>query len=181
MQHYKIPTRLLDWTDSALIALAFSVIFRENKDRTTGKEGAHIWCIDPFMLNAKFNNLDKNTIPNITENSHAQEICDKDYAPPTGKMETPIAIYGPQNNPRIVGQKGVFTIFPKNEKFSLDDFIGSNGIKLVIKTEKQLKSISSELYDLGISESMIFPELDSISSEIKREYIAMAAAKPKKK
>ena len=183
MQHYKIPTRLLDWTESALVALAFAVIYRdEHKERTGTKQGAHVWCIDPLKLNSKFNNLDKNVIPNITENPRAQSLCDKKYKPETGKMETPIAVYGPQNNPRIVGQKGVFTIFPASNQFQFDDFIGDIGVKLVIKTEAQVKTITSELFDLGISESMIFPELDSISSEIRREHLAnLASKKPSKK
>ena len=167
MQHYKLPTRLLDWSESALIALAFAVIYRTDKNTN----GAHIWCLDPLKLNSQFNNLDKNVIPNITENSYAKDLCDKDYTPATGDMITPVAVYGPQNNPRIVGQKGVFTVFPASKKFQYDDYIGDLGMKIIIRTKNQVENIKQELFDLGISESMIFPELDSISSEIKREYI----------
>lgn len=181
MQHYKIPTRLLDWTESALVALAFAVVFRTDKKRERNKQGAHVWCLDALKLNSKYNNLDKDIIPNITENPHAQEICDKDYNPDTGKIEAPIAIYGPQNNPRIVGQKGVFTIFPASTKFQYDDFINDYGIKLTIKTDAQVKTIATELFGLGISESMIFPELDSISDEIKREHVSKKSSKPTKK
>ena len=42
MQHYKVPTRLLDWTESALIALAFAV--HERKDEhITANAGAAVW------------------------------------------------------------------------------------------------------------------------------------------
>jgi len=171
MQHYKLPTRLLDWTESALVALAFAVIFRDNeKKREKAEEGAHIWCLDAKMLNSKFNWLE-NVIPNITENPHAQEICRRDYVPTQGTMSLPVAVYGPQNNPRIVGQKGVFTVFPARENFQFDDYIGSMGTKLIIKSDVNVRKISNELFALGVSESMIYPELDSISSEIKREYI----------
>ena len=172
MQHYKIPTRLLDWTESALVALAFAVVYRETKTRGRHQQGAHVWCLDALKLNSKYNTLDSKIIPNITENLHAQEICNKEFVPATGTLDAPVAIYGPQNNPRIVGQKGVFTIFPSSEKFQYDNFIGETGIKLIIKSDAQVKAIANELFGLGISESMIFPELDSISSEIRREHLA---------
>ena len=171
MQHYKVPTRLLDWTESPLIALAFAVIYREKKGRKGKKQGAHIWCLDPLKLNEDFNSIEHDSVPSITANEHAKEICDKDYAPATGTLATPVAVYGPQNNPRIVGQKGVFTIFPGKSKFSYDAKVTSElGLKIIIKDEKTVEKIANELYDLGISESMIYPELDSVSSEIKREY-----------
>lgn len=172
MQHYKIPTRLLDWTESALVALAFAVIYRDNKKRNGKNVGAHVWCLDPIKLNSKFNLLDNNTIPFITDDSFAIFLDSIDKMSSKGELKTPIAVFGPRNNPRIVGQKGVFTIFPPLNDFQIDESIGDIGQKLVIKSEENVKSIASELYDLGISESMIFPELDSISSEIKREHIA---------
>ena len=44
MQHSGAPTRLLDWTDGALLALYFAV--KEN----TGKNDAAVWVLDPWKL-----------------------------------------------------------------------------------------------------------------------------------
>lgn len=46
MQHYGIPTRLLDWSENALIPLYFSVKSEANKDAD-----AVVWILDPFELN----------------------------------------------------------------------------------------------------------------------------------
>lgn len=46
MRHYDQPTRLLDWTESALVALYFAVEHRA-RDRYEGV----VWCLDPLRLN----------------------------------------------------------------------------------------------------------------------------------
>ena len=45
MQHHGVPTRLLDWTEGALIALFFAV--RKNP----GFYDAAVWMLDPYELN----------------------------------------------------------------------------------------------------------------------------------
>src|SRR5437588_9541168 len=47
MQHFGTPTRLLDWTDGALIALYFAV-----KDNA-GFYDAAVWVLDPYALNRR--------------------------------------------------------------------------------------------------------------------------------
>src|SRR6516164_9147939 len=50
MQHYGAPTRLLDWTDGALIALYFAVRPHVESDEFEGKN-AVVWALDPGCLN----------------------------------------------------------------------------------------------------------------------------------
>ncbi|MCU1232240.1 MAG: hypothetical protein JWP63_207, partial [Candidatus Solibacter sp.] len=47
MQHYRAPTRLLDWTDAALVALYFALTSRPSHP---GVRPA-VWALNPFALN----------------------------------------------------------------------------------------------------------------------------------
>src|ERR1700675_3362359 len=53
MQHHGAPTRLLDWSDGALIALHFAVRDKPRNDPTD----AIVYAIDPFLLGKHLDGL----------------------------------------------------------------------------------------------------------------------------
>ena len=164
MQHHATPTRLLDWSENALVALSFATQYR--KDNHKDKD-ANIWCLNPIKLNSniRFPSYDYEKIPNICANKELQEM----YA--SSRQTYPVAIIGPQNTERIIAQKGVFTLFPNKESFTMESLGKADEFLVKITIPKEyIAAIKNDLYFIGMSESSLFPELDSISKELKRNY-----------
>jgi len=165
MQHHSIPTRLLDWSNSALVALAFAILFEEKFE-----EDAAIWCLNPGVLNKSTRvNLDKfDKIPDISSNQNAQSSYKLDAA---ATPDYPIAITGPLNSERIIAQKGTFTLFPNTNSFCLEDKQDAhNFLTLLIIKKESIESMKKQLFYLGITESSIYPDLNNLAIEIKKEF-----------
>jgi hypothetical protein len=158
MQHYGLPTRLLDWTESPLIALHFAL--RDNR----GDSDACVWMLDPWWLNKQ--SLGEYDIPRPSDPRLSG------WAPgnrePDGRL--PVAIKPTQASPRITAQRGFFTIHG-SERLGLHR-IGEDAAKkkelheLLIPGEF-VKSIRADLILAGISETTIFPELEGLCREMK--------------
>lgn len=162
MQHYGVPTRLLDWSENPLIALHFAVHSLDKKD-------AILWVLSPQMLNANSND-DEKYIPAFEEDEYLGSYTTEKYDKGKDKGILPIAAIATRNNPRIQAQMGVFTISHR-EKTPIDE-IGSKKhiIKYLIPKEAKLE-IQKELGILGITKFAVFPELSSIGEMIKGEFL----------
>ncbi len=171
MQHYGLPTRLLDWTESHLVALYFSVL-----DYSDTCDGA-VWIIDPWSLNIA--TYGQKAIPTSSNEKLVAEytLGDPNLVEREVSGTLPVAIRPARNSERIISQKGTFTIHGKNTK-SLDKIIeehnsnGKNKISLnkeIIDGTCKLK-ILKELYLAGISYSVLFPEIQGICNDIKIRY-----------
>ena len=159
MQHYGTPTRLLDWSENAIVALAFASQYR-NKD--VESDDAVIWCLNPIELN-KLNSNDR--IINICTDESMATLFNSERTPNL----YPLAIWGAYESERIIAQQGVFTLFPFSDSFSLESKEKADTFlyKIIIPSE-YIKDIASDLYQIGVNEMSLFPEPESISKEIVR-------------
>jgi hypothetical protein len=168
MQHYGVPTRLLDWTENPLVALFFAL---ENA-RTTeaGEENAAVWILDPHEMNKRATEH----MGGIDHIPGADQEALGDYLPAPhargAKRMLPLATYGIHNSARIVNQRGGFVMFgrdtsPIEQNAKLN---GAAGVLQKIEIAREAKADTfMELFGMGVSDSVIYPDLDGLGREIK--------------
>lgn len=173
MQHYGIPTRLLDWTESPFVGLYFALTSGEKNKNGTPKTDAALWMLDPIAWNRGA----------LTDISFKGDVLDptkeqtKSFRPEVSledRRNVPIMIYGTHNSPRIVAQRGMFAIFGKStdemeKHFEDGDFATNTLVKIVIE-KKDRPAILKSLLRKGISDSTIYPDLMGLSLELKRNF-----------
>lgn len=172
MQHYGVPTRLLDWSRDALVALFFATN-PEDSSLVRGIDAA-VWVLNPVTLNQAYNFNEftqPGYIPNVEE-AGFNRIFGPDSLPLT--TPKPAAAIGPLNSSRINAQRGVFTVFPHQKNLTpMEQFPDSSTflVKICIATES-FEDIQAQLRRYGVTKIALFPELQSIAGEITRQVVA---------
>lgn len=164
MQHYGVPTRLLDWSESPLVALYFAIADKDPKAKS--KDGA-LWVLYPMELN-QYSTADDVYIPSF-EDEWLANYSVTEYSKGKDNGILPLAAIATRNNPRIQAQLGVFTISHRKKSPIEEIEKGTHCIKIVIPKDAK-KSLNEELRILGITKFQIFPELASIGDSLKEEF-----------
>lgn len=176
MQHYGVPTRLLDWTENPFIAFYFSVMsaeyeYKKNKLKYTSPSS--IWILDPVVWNQhalKHESYDQGILSTTDE-----QLKGYKPTPNFSRMnDLPVALNGTHNSSRIVAQRGVFMIFGQDTNsmenlFERESFPDNCLIKITIEKDV-LPNMKKSILSNGITESVVFPDLDGLACEIKREF-----------
>ena len=77
-------------------------------------------------------------------------------------------MFGAHNSARIVAQRGTFIVWG-NDILSLESFASEQSARLWrIQIEGSRDELAQALRHLGFSETMVFPELPSLSIELTR-------------
>jgi hypothetical protein len=175
MQHYGMPTLLLDWTRSALAALAFALEIERDRPEWDQQDGS-LWILRP----GKWNEL-SNAIPYAVLDAYSSDLDDlfavhfdqdasKRLTCPKSRAVT--AVEPVFNSRRMIAQQGVFTIHGPTSKPMEKVALGSPEQclwKLIVPKDRKAV-LRQELHDLGIQPSSLFPDLDHLSACITRRY-----------
>lgn len=171
MQHYSLPTRLLDWSEGYLIALHFAL-----KEHVNPTSDPCVWLLEPYILNKCSNGKPYVYFTCKTTRDRNDDFVDNyifDDSVDDKMPEFPIAIFPPHINSRLNAQKSCFTIhgsefegFEKLSKMKKQTFL----VKLIID-KNSVSVLKKELVSSGITEAVIFPDFEGLSRELIYKYI----------
>jgi len=163
MQHYGLPTRLLDWTESPLLAAYFAV----SEEAHAAKDGA-LWALDPFSMNG------------VTA---GEEGLLQPYHPYTEKLVNLAFTHGTATDPgvaamltdeidlRMLVQQSGFTIHGNAEALEARPDMAGRLAKYVIPAGAKDR-IRRELASLGVRERSVFPDLEHLARDLARDEYA---------
>jgi len=179
MQHYGMPTRLLDWSLSPLIAMYFVVSAAREKD-------GELWALHPESLNRKIgeNAIFLSRAPIVEYFAEESHCIDKATLAQKFNFEEipsfPIAIYPPVHFQRLAVQLSTFTLHstPENGKTIPELLDNEKELVRYIVPAAAKHQLFCDLNALCITRKTLFPDLDGLSHTIVDYYSRFIAYSP---
>lgn len=153
-QHHGLPTRLLDWSSNALVALWFAVEqpAKYNPEKKEHEDGV-VWILQAEKNDFRKATNEKDPLSNEVTKIFRSSIISR----------------------RISAQAGIFTVHKINEgdrviKFETHRRFKDKLEKLVIPANR-FPVLRKQLNALGINNSTIFPDIDGLCKHLQWKYM----------
>jgi hypothetical protein len=170
-QHHGLPTRLLDWSESSLVALFFALQEHERIDGTRRppmRDDACVWLLNRNELHRRAGLPKTIVLLDAAEREWPSELVALVEAERDG-----VVVFTPAHvSSRMPVQKAAFTLFG-NAPHVLEQLRGDRALlaQLVVPRSRA-RDLRSELAVAGITRSTLFPDLDGIACEVWEREVA---------
>ncbi len=155
MRHHSLPTRLLDWTHSILVAAYFAC---ESRDKVDGE----IWVIASARMNSamaghgyRVSMLGEMAWPYVIE----------PFQSASSNLIGALLVEPPHVDPRMTAQHSSFTIHADGVALETHKQAPEFLARIRVPQERK-EQILSQLDALGFSRLTLFPDLDNLSAAL---------------
>jgi FRG domain len=177
LQHHGGATRLLDWSDGALMALHFAIRDHQNEG------DAFIYILQPDHLKERLKDrhakIEARWRRYIKKKSPGGGLNEEDWEDawlPSDEAEradfpiphSPMVLDFPHITRRVAAQRSRFVVFGTEPDFLADEYKRKGCITRLCIDGKSRRDLRRELRDSGVTESVIYPDLDGVGREMKQ-------------
>ncbi|GAB3652935.1 FRG domain-containing protein [Nocardioides korecus] len=166
-QHYHVPTRLMDWSESPLVGMYFALDDTEVLDP---EDDAAVWALKPQELNAlsHIKKVNAWSVPMCGRSTDLDLYTLNNIENPSDRELLPLAAAATRRFDRISAQAGVFTVSHPGRPEALDDLAAlAQGalFKYVIKKDAK-EEMRRHMNRLGVTAASIFPDLEHLGRRV---------------